>query len=443
MATALRCSSAGGRGDLPGGHADPHRLARQAQARGRPAGARERRAGRADRGHGYRARARGGWRIKPVKVTCAAAAPLTFPRVEDPSPFLAGEVTERIWPCVQLQWEWLGGLPPLRTAAVLGAGSMGTALAARARARGPRGAARLPLARRRPSVARPASAGPGYLPARRTRPLRSRSCTVPEIELAGVDLVVLAVPVRGAAGAGGGDRRARWASAAPCSSSPRASCRRSAPRPRAYVVGTRPRARRGLARRAGHADEASSRGRPVVLATARRRPAPAARRRPRRGGLTSTPPTTCGRRARGCAKNAAALASAAAASRGANLAGTAAGRVFSEVHRLALASGGRSETFAGLAGAGDLLATALAEGSRNRRAGELVAAGSPGQVEGILEQTAESLATVPLLDQAFERKGIEAPVTTGLRDVLDGRASPDSWLERVRSGSPSPASRAA
>ncbi len=73
--------------------------------------------------------ARSGWRIKPVRVHLRFGAPLTFPRVENPSPFLAGEVTERIWPCVELQWEWLGGLPPLRTAAVVGAGSMGTAAA--------------------------------------------------------------------------------------------------------------------------------------------------------------------------------------------------------------------------------------------------------------------------------------------------------------------------
>ena len=54
-------------------------------------------------------RARDGWKIKPVRVHIRFGAPLTFPRVEDPSPFLAGEVTERIWPCVSLQWEWLGG----------------------------------------------------------------------------------------------------------------------------------------------------------------------------------------------------------------------------------------------------------------------------------------------------------------------------------------------
>ena len=52
-------------------------------------------------------RARAGFVIKPVKVHLRCGPPLTFPRVDDPSPFLAGEVTERIWPCVSLQWEWL------------------------------------------------------------------------------------------------------------------------------------------------------------------------------------------------------------------------------------------------------------------------------------------------------------------------------------------------
>src|SRR4051812_22137645 len=74
--------------------------------------------------------ARRGWRIRPVKVKVRMGRPLTFPRVEQPSQSLAAEVTARIWPCVELQWEWLGGLPPLRKAAVIGAGSMGTGVAA-------------------------------------------------------------------------------------------------------------------------------------------------------------------------------------------------------------------------------------------------------------------------------------------------------------------------
>jgi len=35
-----------------------------------------------------------------------------LPRVEDPSPHLAVEVTARIWPCVESQWAWLGGPMP-------------------------------------------------------------------------------------------------------------------------------------------------------------------------------------------------------------------------------------------------------------------------------------------------------------------------------------------
>src|SRR4051794_20950330 len=72
---------------------------------------------------------RRGWRIRPHKVRIRAGRALTFPRVPSPSPALAGAVTDRIWPCVELQWEWLGGLPRLRRAAVIGAGATGTALA--------------------------------------------------------------------------------------------------------------------------------------------------------------------------------------------------------------------------------------------------------------------------------------------------------------------------
>ena len=72
---------------------------------------------------------RRGFRIRPHKVRIRAGRPLTFPTVERPSPALAGAVTDRIWPCIELQWEWLGGLPRLRRAAVIGAGATGTALA--------------------------------------------------------------------------------------------------------------------------------------------------------------------------------------------------------------------------------------------------------------------------------------------------------------------------
>src|SRR4051812_2294402 len=71
---------------------------------------------------------RRGWRIRPHKVRIRAGRAVRFPQVDQPSPQLAAAVTERIWPCVELQWEWLGGAAPVRRAVVVGAGSWGTGL---------------------------------------------------------------------------------------------------------------------------------------------------------------------------------------------------------------------------------------------------------------------------------------------------------------------------
>jgi 1-acyl-sn-glycerol-3-phosphate acyltransferase len=57
---------------------------------------------------------RRGWWVRPHRVSIRCGRPLTFPHLEAPSPRLAGAVAERIWPCVQLQWEWLGGAVPDR-----------------------------------------------------------------------------------------------------------------------------------------------------------------------------------------------------------------------------------------------------------------------------------------------------------------------------------------
>lgn len=57
-------------------------------------------------------RARRGWLVRPVRVDLRFGRPLTYPPVEAPSLHLAVEVTARIWPCVELQWAWLGGPMP-------------------------------------------------------------------------------------------------------------------------------------------------------------------------------------------------------------------------------------------------------------------------------------------------------------------------------------------
>jgi glycerol-3-phosphate dehydrogenase (NAD(P)+) len=52
---------------------------------------------------------RRGWRIRPRKVRIRVGEPLRFPTGGHSSPAMAAGVTERIWACVSLQWEWLGG----------------------------------------------------------------------------------------------------------------------------------------------------------------------------------------------------------------------------------------------------------------------------------------------------------------------------------------------
>ena len=137
----------------------------------------------------------------------------------------------------------------------------------------------------------------------------------------------------------------------------------------------------------------------------------------------------------GAAKNAAALAASAAASSGMNAAGAAGGRVFSELERLGASLGADPDTFDGLAGIGDLIATVLAPHSRNRRAGELLASGVPAaQIGQQLGGTAEGVTSVPLLAAACEREGVKAPATQALAALVEGAIEPGRWIENVRAG---------
>jgi 1-acyl-sn-glycerol-3-phosphate acyltransferase len=52
---------------------------------------------------------RRGWRIRPRRIRVRAGRPLLFPTVKQSSPPLAKAVTDRVWACVSLQWDWLGG----------------------------------------------------------------------------------------------------------------------------------------------------------------------------------------------------------------------------------------------------------------------------------------------------------------------------------------------
>ncbi len=142
----------------------------------------------------------------------------------------------------------------------------------------------------------------------------------------------------------------------------------------------------------------------------------------------------------GAAKNAAALAAGATEAQGANAAGAAAGHIFAEVWRYAEGLGARPESMIGLAGVGDLVATALARESRNRRAGELLAEGvRAAEIPTRIGQTVEALEWVPQLARTLEGAGVEAPVTGALGRLISGELPLDEWVALVRTTVPPPA----
>ncbi|MEO5574940.1 MAG: NAD(P)H-dependent glycerol-3-phosphate dehydrogenase, partial [Gaiellaceae bacterium] len=90
-------------------------------------------------------------------------------------------------------------------------------------------------------------------------------------------------------------------------------------------------------------------------------------------------------------------------------------RGLAEMARLAVAAGGREETFSGLAGMGDLVVTCWSPVGRNRRAGELIAQGvDPDEAVRQIGMTVEGLTTAPVLRDLSHRLGIELPITNGV-----------------------------
>jgi glycerol-3-phosphate dehydrogenase len=92
--------------------------------------------------------------------------------------------------------------------------------------------------------------------------------------------------------------------------------------------------------------------------------------------------------------------------------------VFAEIDAYARRQGARADTFAGLAGTGDLVATIIAQGN-----GEATATG----------ESADALA---LLAHAIEVGGHAAPAVAGLAAVVEGRADAGDWASTITAPEP-------
>ncbi|TIH35155.1 NAD(P)H-dependent glycerol-3-phosphate dehydrogenase [Subtercola vilae] len=100
-------------------------------------------------------------------------------------------------------------------------------------------------------------------------------------------------------------------------------------------------------------------------------------------------------------------------------------RGLAEMTDFAVAYGGRPETMSGLAGLGDLIATASSPLSRNNTAGRLLGQGySFSDVVERMHQTAEGLSSVaPILTLAAAR-GVDMPIVQQVSQVLAGTLNP-------------------
>jgi glycerol-3-phosphate dehydrogenase (NAD(P)+) len=110
-----------------------------------------------------------------------------------------------------------------------------------------------------------------------------------------------------------------------------------------------------------------------------------------------------------------------------------------EITRLGVAMGAKPETFAGLAGMGDLIATCYSELSRNYRLGLSLAAGH--SLEEALERlgrTAEGVPTTRAAVRLAQRMGVEMPIAETTHRVLSGELKPEAAARALMSRAPRP-----
>lgn len=104
-------------------------------------------------------------------------------------------------------------------------------------------------------------------------------------------------------------------------------------------------------------------------------------------------------------------------------------RGLAEMTRLGIACGAQAQTFYGLAGVGDLMATASSRLSRNYRVGEGIARGeSLAVIMQNLKQVAEGIETARAVRVLARNKGVEMPVCEAVAALLFEGASPSETV---------------
>ena len=109
-------------------------------------------------------------------------------------------------------------------------------------------------------------------------------------------------------------------------------------------------------------------------------------------------------------------------------------RGMAEITRLGIAMGCKSQTFAGLAGIGDLIVTATSVHSRNNRCGMLLGQGVPPQ-EAVKQvgMVVEGINALPAAMRLAQKYGVEMPLATAVNAVVNLGADPKDAVAKLMS----------
>jgi glycerol-3-phosphate dehydrogenase (NAD(P)+) len=114
-------------------------------------------------------------------------------------------------------------------------------------------------------------------------------------------------------------------------------------------------------------------------------------------------------------------------------------RGLAEITRLGVALGGKPETFAGLTGLGDLMATCMSPLSRNRQVGEQIARGrSIDEITASMNMVAEGVKSARTVTELGRDAGVQLPIAEEIDAVVnEGRTAGEAFrgLRRMQARS--------
>jgi glycerol-3-phosphate dehydrogenase (NAD(P)+) len=102
-------------------------------------------------------------------------------------------------------------------------------------------------------------------------------------------------------------------------------------------------------------------------------------------------------------------------------------RAIREMTKMGEAAGGHRDTFAGLAGIGDLIVTCTSQRSRNRHVGEQLGAGKPiDEIIASMNQVAEGVKAASVIMEFAEKYGLSMPIAREVDGVINHGATPEN-----------------